>query len=173
MVGWCSHVPGLHHHSPEYSQIVSYFMTQGGFTPIMWGSKQTMAWHQFTQQICFALSSLEETDVKGVDLANCSGKKPKRHRSLRAAKWNSIPHPHHKCHDELADLTVLTQATQLGKCQEHLLWGQHVHLMKTGRIIFCTLIMFQVSKRLHSKLSDLPSWQKIMVRAISEWWNCR
>lgn len=105
--------------------------------------------------------------------------KSKQYHYLGAAKWNLTPHLHCEFYNELADLAViLTQVTQLGKCQEHLFWEQEVHLMKMAGLfsILCTLIIFQIpifSKRPYWKFSDLPSWQKIMVSAISKWWNYR
>lgn len=117
--------------------------TEWLYTQFMQGSKQTMAWHQLAQQICFAVSSLEETHVKGVNLANCSGGEVQKTLLFKGSKMKFHPTPWMP--RWAGRLVVLTQAKQLGKCQEPFFWEQEVHLVKTAGFILCTLIMFQVS----------------------------
>lgn len=123
-------------------------MAQGVFAPsLSRGSEQATAWHQLARQIHIALSILEEADVKGVRLADGSGRSPKV--ITIQGEQNEIPRPHlhREFPNELADLAVvLTQVTQRGKCQERLFREQEVHLVKTARLfsVLCTLIMFQI-----------------------------
>lgn len=110
-------------------------MTQSDFTPsVMQGSKQAMAWHQLAQQICFAVSSLEETCVKGVNLANCSGGKVQKTLLFKGSKMKFHPTPWMP--RWAGRLVVLTQAKQLGKCQEPFFWEQEVHLVKAAGLFY-------------------------------------
>lgn len=142
------------------------FGTEGGSShSLCQGSQQTVAWHPLPQHICFAVSLLEETDVKGVHLADGSDRSPKD-MTIQEQR-NVIPHLRREFCNELANLTVsVTQVTQFGKCREHLFWEQEVHLMKMAGL-FCIsytliipILIFKkvLSKSFRLTLPDRKLW---------------